>query len=89
MSEDEGFCLPVIEAMLAGLPVFAYAVPALVEVLDGSGFTFSDKNFRILAHEVNTLIRTDRSSMVNAQLRRAETLVDSMDGGLFMDLLFS
>ena len=36
MSEHEGFCLPVFEAMAAELPVFSYAQPAVQELLGGA-----------------------------------------------------
>lgn len=44
MSEHEGFCLPVIEAMHFGLPVVAYAAGALPDTLGDGGVLVTQKN---------------------------------------------
>lgn len=49
MSEHEGFGIPLLEAMQAGLPVMAYASSAVPETMDGAGFLFKDKIFDELA----------------------------------------
>lgn len=43
MSEHEGFCVPLIEAMWFDVPVFAYRSTAVPETLRGAGVTFDDK----------------------------------------------
>jgi glycosyltransferase involved in cell wall biosynthesis len=43
MSEHEGFCLPVIEALNFGVPVMAFAAGALPETLGAAGVLFSEK----------------------------------------------
>ena len=40
MSEHEGFCAPLLEAMHWGVPVFADAQAAIPETLDGAGVLF-------------------------------------------------
>lgn len=37
MSEHEGFCVPLIEAMYFGIPILAYGVAAIPDLLGGSG----------------------------------------------------
>lgn len=44
MSEHEGFCLPVIEAMHFGLPVIAYSSSALPETVGDGGILVSKKS---------------------------------------------
>lgn len=55
MSEDEGFCLPILEAMQNGLPVFAYGLPAVIEVMSGAGQYFDQKDYEAIAHAIHTL----------------------------------
>lgn len=43
MSEHEGFCLPLIEAMHFGLPVIAYAAGAVPDTLGGGGILLREK----------------------------------------------
>jgi glycosyltransferase involved in cell wall biosynthesis len=49
MSEHEGFCIPLLEAMHHGVPVLAYAAGAVPETLDGSGVVFAEKKFDAVA----------------------------------------
>ncbi|MCB1141281.1 MAG: glycosyltransferase family 4 protein [Leptospiraceae bacterium] len=49
MSEHEGFCVPLIEAMHFGIPIMAYAGGAIPETLDGSGILFREKKFDLIA----------------------------------------
>jgi glycosyltransferase involved in cell wall biosynthesis len=49
MSEHEGFCLPVVEAMHFGVPVMAYRAGALPETIGTAGILFSEKRHAELA----------------------------------------
>ena len=44
MSEHEGFCVPLVEAMYFGVPIIAYACAAIPETLGGCGILLRDKN---------------------------------------------
>lgn len=44
MSEHEGFCVPLVEAMKFDLPVIAYDSSAIGDTLGGSGVLLKDKN---------------------------------------------
>ena len=55
-SEHEGFCVPVVEAMSAGLPVVAFDRGALPEVLGGAGTLVSDKDPYALAAAIEDLL---------------------------------
>ena len=89
MSEHEGFCLPVLEAMAAELPVFSYAQPAVQEVLGGSGITFLNKDFAHLAKNLQALLdASDRlAEIVSRQRERAAALTRGADGTNFWHLL--
>lgn len=74
MSEHEGFCVPLMEAMFFGLPVLAYDAGAVSETLDGSGFLFHEKNFSLLCQKLNELIlnRDQIQSIVTGQNQRLD-----------------
>jgi glycosyltransferase involved in cell wall biosynthesis len=44
MSEHEGFCAPLIEAMWFDVPIFAFKAAAVPETLGSAGFMFSQKD---------------------------------------------
>ncbi len=58
MSEHEGFCLPLIEAMSFGVPVVAFAAAAVPETVGGGGIVFNRKDYREVAELVH-LAATD------------------------------
>lgn len=45
LSDHEGFCIPLIEAMVRGVPVLAYDAGAVAETMDGAGILFREKRF--------------------------------------------
>ena len=59
LSEHEGFCVPVIEAMAAGTPVVAYAAAVLPETLGDAGVLLDDKSPTTVAVAVERVL-TDR-----------------------------
>ncbi len=44
MSEHEGFCVPLVEAMYFGVPVMAYNAAAVPDTLGGTGILLNDKD---------------------------------------------
>jgi glycosyltransferase involved in cell wall biosynthesis len=55
MSEHEGFCLPIIEAMHFGMPVIGYDAGALAQTIGTGGIVVKDKKPAHLAHLVAEL----------------------------------
>jgi L-malate glycosyltransferase len=49
LSEHEGFCVPLVEAMAFGVPVFAYDSSAVAETLGGTGVCWSPKDLEFAA----------------------------------------
>jgi glycosyltransferase involved in cell wall biosynthesis len=56
MSEHEGFCVPVVEAMTIGLPVVAFEQGALPEVLGDAGVFVTSKDPYALARTICALL---------------------------------
>jgi glycosyltransferase involved in cell wall biosynthesis len=72
MSEHEGFCVPLLEAMAADLPVLAYSCAAVPDTLGGAGVQFAPKDFERIAELLGMLAFDDRlrASVIEGQRRR-------------------
>jgi L-malate glycosyltransferase len=72
LSEHEGFCVPLVEAMATDVPVLAYAAGAVPETLGGAGILFSPKDFEFAAEMLGTLVydRPVRDRIISGQRRR-------------------
>lgn len=76
MSEHEGFCMPVVEAMYFGLPVIAYASSALPDTIGNGGVLINHKRPAEVAELIN-LICSDsqlRTSLQEAGKKRVQEL---------------
>jgi len=82
MSEHEGFCLPVVEAMSFDLPVFAYAEPAVRETLGGSGVIYYSKDFSVIAEDIHRILHStnELAHMLASQRRRVEEIEHEANG---------
>ena len=76
LSEHEGFCVPLLEAMAADVPVLAYASTAVPETLGGAGVTFSPKDLEHAAEMLGLLVYDDalRADILEGQRRRFDGL---------------
>lgn len=72
MSEHEGFCVPILEAMYHRLPVMAYGAGAVPETMGGAGILFCEKDFPLLAETLDRLVRdpTLRQAVLHRQDKR-------------------
>ena len=72
LSEHEGFCVPLLEAMAADVPVLAYAAGAVPDTLGGAGVVFSPKDLEMAAELLGILAIDDdvRARVVAGQRRR-------------------
>jgi len=57
MSEHEGFCIPLLEAMQCEVPVLAYDAAAVPQTMDGAGVLFREKRFDLVAEMMGCLVR--------------------------------
>ncbi|PZV09182.1 MAG: hypothetical protein DCF32_02955 [Leptolyngbya sp.] len=82
MSEHEGFCIPLVEAMAFELPIFAFAQSAVRETLGESGLVFYQKDMQKLACRVYQVLSEDsqRRQLVMAQTQQFKQLVKDSDG---------
>jgi glycosyltransferase involved in cell wall biosynthesis len=74
LSEHEGFCVPLVEAMAADVPVVAYAAGAVPETLGGAGLLFSPKDLELAAELLGTVVydRDIRERVLAGQRRRLQ-----------------
>ncbi len=73
MSEHEGVCSPLLEAMALGLPVVAYGAAAVPETLGESGVRVDAKRFPEVAELVALLCRDEelrRAVLARQKIRR-------------------
>jgi glycosyltransferase involved in cell wall biosynthesis len=56
LSEHEGYGVPLLEAMAAGLPVVAYDAGAVAETLRGAGVLLADKSPEVVAEVVGEIL---------------------------------
>jgi glycosyltransferase involved in cell wall biosynthesis len=72
LSEHEGFCAPLLEAMAMDVPVLAYAEAAVPETLDGAGVSFRPKDLEVATELLGGLIYDTpfREGVLAGQRRR-------------------
>ena len=56
MSEHEGFCVPLVEAMYFDVPIIAYAKCAVPDTLGHSGVVVSEKNYDQIAQDIHKIV---------------------------------
>ncbi|HEY0874666.1 MAG TPA: glycosyltransferase family 4 protein [Vicinamibacterales bacterium] len=74
LSEHEGFCVPLVEAMAADVPVLAYAAGAVPETLGGAGVLFSPRDLELAAETLGMLVydRPFREAVIAGQRQRLQ-----------------
>jgi glycosyltransferase involved in cell wall biosynthesis len=79
LSEHEGFCVPLLEAMAADVPVLAYASTAVPDTLGGAGVQFAPKDLEFAAELLGELAYNDdfRAHVIAGQRRRLTDFGDS------------
>jgi len=74
MSEHEGFCVPLLEAMTFDVPVIAYDACAVPETIGGAGVVVDDKDPVFLSKVIDRVAKDTemRSMITEAQRKRLE-----------------
>jgi glycosyltransferase involved in cell wall biosynthesis len=72
LSEHEGFCVPLVEAMSMDVPVLAYGAAAVPETLGGAGVCFTPKDLEFAAELLGALVYDlpFRRQVIEGQRRR-------------------
>jgi glycosyltransferase involved in cell wall biosynthesis len=72
LSEHEGFCVPLLEAMAADVPVLAYSSTAVPDTLGGAGVQFAPKDLEYAAELLGELAYNDdlRTQVIARQRTR-------------------
>ncbi len=89
LSEHEGFCVPLQEAMVFGLPVIAYEAGAVRETLKGGGILLREKRPEVVAELIGDVL-TDgklRGSVLATQARAVEQIRGTDFGALLRERL--
>jgi glycosyltransferase involved in cell wall biosynthesis len=74
LSEHEGFCVPLVEAMAMDVPVLAYGAAAVPETLGGAGVCFTPKDLEQAAELLGALVYDEplRQRVIAGQRERAK-----------------
>lgn len=82
LSEHEGFCVPLVEAMAMDVPVLAYGAAAVPETLGGAGVCFEPKDLEVAAEWLGALVYDEplRRQVIAGQRRRlADFSLDNLE----------
>lgn len=85
LSEHEGFCVPLLEAMAAEVPIMAYSSTAVTDTLGGAGVQFAPKDLEYAAELLGELAYNDRLRRQVIAGQRAR-LADFGDGRIRREL---
>ncbi|HKY23134.1 MAG TPA: glycosyltransferase [Vicinamibacterales bacterium] len=74
LSEHEGFCVPLVEAMAMDVPVLAYGAAAVPDTLGGAGVQFAPKDLEYAAELLGMLAfeESPREDVLAGQRRRLQ-----------------
>lgn len=89
MSEHEGFCVPLCEAMSFEVPIVAYDTSAIAYTLGGSGILLQDNDPLYAAMVIDRLVNDDalRAQVIAGQCKRLEDFRYEKIRDLFMTQL--
>jgi glycosyltransferase involved in cell wall biosynthesis len=76
LSEHEGFCIPLVEAMAFNLPVIAYRSTGVPYALGGAGLLVSEKRYDLIAELMELVLQDEalRGRLLAGQRRRLQDL---------------
>ena len=76
VSEHEGFCVPLIEAMSMKLPITAYASTAIPETVGDAGLVWTERNPMLIAESIDRFVKDEsvRTALGERGYRRYESM---------------
>jgi glycosyltransferase involved in cell wall biosynthesis len=79
LSEHEGFCVPLLEAMAVDVPVLAYGAGAVPETMGGAGVVFTPKDLEFAAEWLGVLAYDEgtRRPIIEGQRARLQAFGDA------------
>lgn len=89
MSEHEGFCVPLVEAMYFDLPVIAYDAAAIPETLGGSGILLDSKDPGLWAAWIQRIVGSPelRGQILEGQRNRLKQFHQQTAAAGFLNYL--
>ena len=89
LSEHEGFCVPLVEAMSADLPLLAFGATAIPETLGGAGICFSPKDLEYAAEMLGLLVYDEavRAKVIAGQQSRVANFGPARTDAVIDDLI--
>ena len=88
MSEHEGFCVPLVEAMRFSLPVLAKGRAAIPGTLSGSGMVFYDADYDVLADYVMSLLDEKvKKDALDRQDAVYQKILETSNGKMILSIL--
>jgi len=72
MSEHEGFCVPLVEAMFFDVPIVAYNSSAIADTLSGSGVLIDETNPVLVSNVIDRIVNDAelKSAIIKGQRDR-------------------
>lgn len=89
MSEHEGFCIPLVEAMYFHVPIIAYQEAAVPDTLGGSGILVDTKSPVVIGHMIDQLVTDQvlRAAVLERQNARLAELASYQSADDFLQYL--
>lgn len=89
MSEHEGFCVPLIEAMYFDIPIIAYKSTAIPYVLGDAGIIVENKEPMHIANIIDRIIKSKelKNELISKQRKRLNKFTYEQTSEIFLNYL--
>ena len=89
LSENEFFCVPLVEAMYFGVPIIAYDSTAIGDTLGGSGLLLQDKSPAIVGEAIRLVAENKelRDRLVMGQKERLKDFAHDKIKKNFLEIM--
>lgn len=89
LSEHEGFCVPLVEAMYFNVPIIAYDSCAVGETLGGAGLLLPEKDSKVVAEAIHMVVKKQklRETMIKNGKERLQYFEHDRIEKQFLDVM--